>query len=180
MALAAARRARAGAKTARPSARETVARVLADYHRRGTFGGLGEAPAKPGCAGWSVRWFRDIAFGIVLEERRGLLRLDNLLEDLPARDELAAALRAWLAERASPALPPHRRCDPARVRASLRQSGGTLALRIDCLDGDWEHATRRLVHLVNEIYLDVLSRPAHFDRLVEHFGLDPDDPRWPG
>ena len=44
------------------------------------------------------------------------------------------------------------------------------------LDGDTEYAVRRLVAVVNEIYLDFLSSGLYFDWLVETFDLDPDHP----
>ena len=41
-------------------------------------------------------------------------------------------------------------------------------------DGDGEYAVRKLIHLVNEIYLTFLADGKYFDYLVETFNLDPD------
>ena len=37
-----------------------------------------------------------------------------------------------------------------------------------------EYAVRKLVHLINEIYLTFLTDGKYFDYLVETFNLDPD------
>ena len=76
-------------------------------------------------------------------------------------------------------LPAHRCVDARRLGVSLRNSAGNLSLSMSSLDHDWEYATRRLVHLLNELYVDVLARPRYFDWLIENFELDQDDPRWP-
>ena len=51
-----------------------------------------------------------------------------------------------------------------------------MALTLHMLDGDVDYGVRKLVALVNEIYLDFLSSGLYFDWLVETFDLDPDKP----
>ena len=85
-------------------------------------------------------------------------------------------VRKWIASCASGFV---RGRIPRCLGVSLRNSAGNLSLSMSSLDHDWEYATRRLVHLLNELYVDVLARPRYFDWLIENFELDPDDPRWP-
>jgi hypothetical protein len=51
-----------------------------------------------------------------------------------------------------------------------------VALTLAVLDGDVEYAVKKLVSLVNEIYLDFLSSGLYFEWLVDTFELDPDHP----
>jgi len=44
------------------------------------------------------------------------------------------------------------------------------------LDDDLDYSVRKLIGLVNEIYLDFLSSGLYFDWLIETFELDPDNP----
>jgi hypothetical protein len=76
-------------------------------------------------------------------------------------------------------LPAHRRLDPEALQARLRNVGGELQLTVVSRAGDPLLAARKLLHLVNEMYLGFLAAPACYDWIVEAFDLDPDNPRWP-
>jgi len=128
---------------------------------------------------YAFRWFRDREFEISLDANGRCLRLHGAVDHVLARSSLDRALRAWLRSRQSSALAEHRRLDPARVQLTLRNSGGAITLSLQSLDGDLEYAMRKLVHLLNELYLDFLATQAPFDWLIESFGLDPDNPVWP-
>ncbi len=49
-----------------------------------------------------------------------------------------------------------------------------LSLRVAVLDGDYEYATRRLVHLVNEVFLDFLRDAKYLEYMVAHLGMNPE------
>ena len=40
--------------------------------------------------------------------------------------------------------------------------------------GEYEYATRKLIHLVHEIFLGFLIDAGYYEYMVEHLGLDPD------
>jgi hypothetical protein len=156
-----------------------VARVLADYAARGLLAGLAcDAGAGARCR-WRFRWFRGREFTLSLDARAGRLRLDGALDNVPQRSRLDRELRAWLRSRQAAALPAHRRTDPACVALALRNAGGEIALLMHSRDHDWTYAARRMIHLLNELYLDFLATRVPLDWLVDTFGLDPDDPAWP-
>jgi hypothetical protein len=158
-------------------AAQAVAAVLAAYAARGTLRLL--APAEPATAQQAFRWFRDREFRLGVDARARVLRLHGVLDAVPPRSAMDRSLRAWLRDRHAPGVPRHRRIDPGRLRATWRNRGGTMSLELALANDDWQGATRQLVHLLNEVYLDVLPRPAYHEWLVEAFGLDPDNPRWP-
>lgn len=155
-----------------------VAAVLARYAARGTLRPVDAAAGTRGTV-HAFRWFRDREFRLHVDERAGCLRLDGVLDGVAPRSVLDHALRAWLRGRHDRALPAHRRIDTAHATLSLLNRGGKLSLRMRLHDGDWTRATCGLVHLVNELYLDVLPAGPHFEWLVETFDLDPENPRWP-
>ena len=84
--------------------------------------------------------------------------------------------KLWLKARQEESLPDHRRCDSAKVQLKTYNRGGDIALTLQMLDDDLEYSVRKLVSLVNEIYLDFLSSGLYFDWLIETFDLDPDNP----
>jgi hypothetical protein len=151
--------------------------VLAAYAARGTFERVPTAEVTEPVT--AFRWFRGIEFRLRARHRARRLCLEGALAAVPSRSPLDRALRVWLAGRHDTSLPPHRRIDPACMQVGWRNRGGRMDLEARVLDADWGSATRRLIHLLNELYLDVLARPAHHEWLVETFDLDPDNPRWP-
>lgn len=40
--------------------------------------------------------------------------------------------------------------------------------------GDWDYVTRKLIHLVHEIFLGFLVDGGYYEYMVAHLGLDPD------
>jgi hypothetical protein len=157
---------------------EIVAAVLGEYAARGVLQPVEAGPAARARV-QAFRWFRDREFLLHIDARTRRLRLEGVLDNVPPRSALDRSLRDWLRGRHAASLPAHRRIDPARALATWRNRAGRMQIELDCVDGDWRYATRRLVHLVNELYLDLLARPAHHEWLVETFELDPDNPRWP-
>jgi hypothetical protein len=161
------------------AAGEAVASVLAGYAARGTLQPLAAPLTSAAVAGHAFRWFRDREFRLRIDERAQRLCLEGVLEGVAPRSALDRALRAWLRERQASTLPAHRRIDPAHAALSALNRGGQLALVLRLHDGDWTRGARELIHLLNELYLVFLPSGAHFEWLVERFGLDPDNPRWP-
>ena len=69
----------------------------------------------------------------------------------------------------------HRRIDPKKavVRPSNRR--GNIALTLTVKNGDYDYATRKLIHLVHEIFLVFLYDGRYYDYVIKTFGLDPDE-----
>lgn len=109
----------------------------------------------------------------------GRLGMTGVLPGIDSKSAMYRQLRAWLRDQQSGRLPAHRGLDPTRAKLSGYNRQGQLNLYLHSHDRDWPYATRRMVHLVNELYLDFLSDGRYYDWVVETFDLDPDNPNWP-
>jgi hypothetical protein len=162
----------------KPVARKTgdpidvVAAVLAGYAQRRVFQGFSRGPTSRGKTSFQIVWHRGRVFELAFEARSGTLRLPELLTDIPTDSTMYEDLKGFIRARQAGDLPDHRRLDPRRVQIRTYNRGGDVLLVLSSLDGDCEYAVRKLVHLVNEIYLTFLAE--YFDYLVETFDLDPD------
>lgn len=123
---------------------------------------------------FKILWHRDRFFDLVLDTREKTLRFPVVLPEVPAKSSMYGEFKEFLESRAAASLPEHRRIDKkkASVRASNR--GGNVALTLTVRNGDYEYATRKLIHLVHEIYLVFLYEARNYDYLIKTFDLDPD------
>ena len=152
-----------------------VGELLEGYAGRGVFSGFSRQGGRNG-ARFRLRWHRGRDFQLAWSDARQTLRISCVLPEVPGGSAMYREFRAWLAARQDDALPDHRRCDRHKVALKTYNRGGDVALTLHLLDGDVEYAVRKLVSLVNEIYLDFLSSGLYFDWLVATFELDPDNP----
>ena len=151
-------------------------RVLRGYADRGVFRGFSLAAGARGSSDVRFRWLAERSFEVRLDARARRLTFADLLPDVPARSGMDRALRAFLRERSSAALPEHRRIDARRLQLRCVNRGGsvsvTLALRRR--GGarereDWGYAARKGVSLVNEIFHGFLRGP-YYEYMVRNFG----------
>ncbi len=148
-----------------------VGDILEGYARRGVFRAFSREDRR---GRYRLLWHRDQVFDLRFDRRRQRLRIACLLPEVPAASPMYRDLKAWLRARRDEALPEHRRCNPDKVALSTYNRGGEVALTLAVLDGDVAYGVRKLVSLVNELYLDFLSSGLYYDWSVETFGLDPD------
>jgi hypothetical protein len=158
------------------SAATEVGDILEAYARRGVFRGFSRDQGRGGKGLFRLLWHRDQVFQLAFDNRRQRLRIACVIPAVPAASPMYQDLKAWLKGRQDAALPDHRRCDPDKVSLRTYNRGGSVALTLTVLDDDLAYAVRKLVSLVNELYLDFLSDGLYYDWLVETFGLDPDRP----
>jgi hypothetical protein len=156
-----------------------VSLLVNDFVGRGVFSALAMPSRHRGIEDYRLLWFRGQQMDLQVDSRHARASLARLLPPIAPRSRFDRRLRAWLRSRQAQELPPHRRVDPGRLQASLRNVGGTMRLTLVSKDGDPLLATRKLLHLVNELYLVFLATPECYDWIVEAFDLDPDRPRWP-
>jgi len=83
-------------------------------------------------------------------------------------------LQAFLQERQSEQMPEHRRVNPAKARLALGNKRGSISVTVTVKDGDFDYATRKIIHIVHEIFLIFLVDGPYFEYMVEHLGLDED------
>ncbi|MBI3759106.1 MAG: hypothetical protein HY269_05055 [Deltaproteobacteria bacterium] len=164
-------------KTAVPAPRAVagiVAGILETYAERGVFRGFSRTAGTGGRVAFHMTWHRDRLFELVLDERAGTLKFPALLPSVPARSAMYRELREFVEARFAAELPEHRRVDAARARVVWANRAGDVALTWSVLDGDFAYATRKLIHLVHEIYMVFLADGRYYPYLIEVFDLDPD------
>jgi hypothetical protein len=153
---------------------DIVAAVLADYAERRVFHGFSRGPISGGKASFQIAWHRGRVFELTFDVRAHTLRLPELLTGIQAESSMGEDLKAFIQSRQSDQLPDHRRLDARKIQTRTYTRSGNILLVMKVKDGESEYAVRKLVHLINEIYLTFLTDGKYFDYLVETFNLDPD------
>jgi hypothetical protein len=157
----------------------SIGPLLGEFVARGAFGSAAPSSRRRGVEVYRIVWFRGQQMELSVNARQARVSLRHVLPPVTPRSASDRRLRAWLRSREAAELPAHRRLDPRDLRASLRNAGGDMQLTLVSRTGDTVLAVRRLLHLVNELYLGFLATPECYDWIVEAFELDPDRPRWP-
>lgn len=153
---------------------EIVGSVLEWYAGRGIFRGYYEKRRGSGNATYKIVWHRDRMYELTLDARRGTLRFPTVLPNVPKDSEMYKELKRFLKSRQSDALPEHRRIDPERAQVRPYNRDGSVAITVKSLDGDYEYAARKFVHLVHEIFMDFLYDGRFYQYMIDNLGLDPD------
>jgi hypothetical protein len=153
---------------------DVVSQVLAGYAERRVFHGFSRARTAGDTASFQIAWHRGRVFELTFDAKTCTLRLPEVLTNVPAGAAMHAELKAFIRSRQSAELPEHRRIDRRKVQIRTYNRNDDILLVMKATDGDGEYAARKLVHLVNEIYLIFLADGSYFDYLVETFDLDPD------
>jgi len=157
----------------RPPA-DVVGDILSGYARRGVLRGFSRGATRGSKTSYRMTWHHDRAFDLVLDLSRRTLRFPSLLSNVPPGKALYGALTAFLRARQSQELPSHRRIDAGKALVRSYRRSGNLSLTLEVKDGDYGYGARKLIHLVQEIFLDFLREGAGYEYLVENFDLDPD------
>jgi hypothetical protein len=151
-----------------------IGEILRGYAERGVFRSLGASERRGGRIAFTIVWHHGRPFRFVVDPRARIVSFPELLPPMSGRPAMLKELRAFLRRFESPAVPAHRRIDPAkgRLRIAARRNGVSVAIAVK--RGQWEYCTRKLVHLAHEIYMVFLPDGPYQDYLVEKLGLDPD------
>ncbi len=153
---------------------QLVAETLENYAQRGVFRGFSRGPVRQGKASFKMVWHRDQTFELVFDAQKNTLRFPLVLPNVPAASAMYQELKQFIAAQHTDELPEHRRIERARTQIQPSNRGGKVALTAKIVNGDCAYGTRKLVHLVHEIFLTFLFDGKYFDYLVETFDLDPD------
>ena len=119
-------------------------------------------------------WHSNRIFELVLDAEKDTLRIRTLLPRVPVRSPMYRELKAFVNSFFSDERPDHRRIDAKRARLRPTNRRGTVSLTLTFRNGEYDYGTRRLVHLVQEIFLSFLADGPYIDYRVENLGLDPD------
>ena len=150
-----------------------VAGILENYANRGTFKGFSRGPVRGGIARFKILWHRDRFFELILDPHKKMLRFPMVLPEVPAGSSMYRELKQFVESRHSESLPDHRRIDPKKATVRPSNRSANVALTVTVKNSDYEYATRKLIHLVHEVYL-VFLQEGHYDYMIKVFNLDPD------
>jgi hypothetical protein len=153
---------------------QLVAETLENYAQRGVFRGFSQGPVRAGKASFKMLWHRDQTFELIFDAPKNTLRFPLVLPNVPAASSMYRELKQFIAAQHADELPEHRRIDRQRAQIEPSNRGGKVALAAQIVNGDCAYGTRKLIHLVHEIFLTFLYDGKYFDYLVETFELDPD------
>ena len=155
---------------------EIVSRTLEDYAARGVFRGFSRGPVNRGKAAFKIMWHRDCLFEFVFDSNKNTMRFPLVLPNVPPDSPMYKAFKEFLRSRQAKDLPEHRRIDKAKAEVRSYNRGGNISLTLKVKDDDVEYGARKIIHLVNEIYLAFLQDGLYYDYMIETFDLDPDQP----
>ena len=153
---------------------DIVGEALQYYAGRGVFRGYSRGAEKNGKTSFKLVWHRDRPFQLDFDANKDQLRFLLVLPNVPSDSDMYAAFKKYLKSRQSDALPEHRRIDKAKADVRPYNRGGNVSLSLKIKDGDYDYGTRRIIHLVNEIFMDFLFDGLYYEYMIENFDLDPD------
>ena len=153
---------------------ELVGGILESYAARAVFRGFSHGPARGGRAIFRMLWHRDRLFELILDVPKKTLRFPLVLPEVPANSPMYREFREFVESRFSDSLPEHRRIDAKKARVRCGNRGGNVSLTLTAVDGDFDYGTRKLIHLVHEVYMDFLLDGRYYEYMIEKFDLDPD------
>jgi len=119
-------------------------------------------------------WHRDRFFELILDPPRKTLRFPVVLPEVPANSSMDREYKEFVKSRSDARLPEHRRIDPKKAVVKPLNRSGNVGLTVTVKRGDYEYATRKLIHLVHETFMVFLYDGRYYDYLIETFDLDPD------
>jgi hypothetical protein len=151
-----------------------VTAILQGYAEKSVFRGFSAHPEGDGKATYRMVWHQDRPFELLLDVPGKTLRFPALLPGVPARSPMYYELQAFLKSRQTAEMPEHRRVNPAKARLTSSNQRGVVSLKLTVKDGDFDYATRKIVHIVHEIFMVFLVDGPYFEYMVEQLGLDPD------
>lgn len=145
-----------------------VEQALRAYAQRGVFRGL-DVQQSRGVTDFSLHWLVDAPIQMRCEPRRRELTLRHLLPGLTSRSAMYANVKAFVAQRLSGELPPHRSVDPEAlgVKWSLQRGRASLVFKVK--NGNYAYAAGRAVNLTHELFVHLNDTWAEY--MWQHFGV---------
>lgn len=133
---------------------DVVRDTLLEYAERGVFRGFDYRKGGEGTTDFRFVWLADRPFHVVFDEKSCTLTFERLLPGAGEDSEVRADLEELVRERQKGDVPEHRRVDPDRATVELvSQEGGDAALVLRVRNEDFEYGVRRILNLVNEIWV---------------------------
>ena len=147
--------------------------LLDNYVDRGLFSDLRAKMSVGNRSSYQFKWHYNRQFELSVDGDTKRVAFVGLLPDTQADQPLFTEISDFIAGLSHNSLLDHRRIDSTRVQLSCESSAGSVTVVAQAVDGDLEHAARKLIHAVNEVYFDFLPNSSHYQYQVEKLGLDP-------
>jgi len=171
-------RPRPGTKSRKPAPAgddvRVVREVLKGYAERGVFRSLSDGESRGARTTFKMSWHHGREFRFVLDLSTRTVAFPALLPGVPARSPMAKDLEAFLGRFQSNEVPAHRRIDAKKARLQVAFRGGHASVALVARNHGLEYATRRLVHLAQEVFMIFLPDGPYYEYRIEKLGLDPD------
>jgi len=151
-----------------------VAEILNGYARRGFLRRVSVASVQANRVTFCVVWHFGRPFLFALDFKAKTVAFLKLLPLASTDPRLQEELNNFLRPFASDKAPEHRRVDQSKGRLTIRRDAGALTIGIRVQQLDYEYCTRRLVHLVQEVFVMFLRDGPYYDYMIENLGLDPE------
>jgi hypothetical protein len=148
--------------------------VLEGYAERGVFRSLSGGATRGGTTTFTMVWHHGREFRLVVDKAGRSVSFPSLLPGVPARSSMLKELKAFLHQFETDEVPAHRRIEQSKAQLTVSSRAGHVTLALAVKPGQLEYATRRLVHLVQEVFMVFLPDGPYYDYRVEHLGLNPD------
>jgi hypothetical protein len=149
---------------------EQAQNLLEGYAERGVFRGFSRVAPNT----FKLRWHHDRDFELTVNLRTNTLRIPIVLPEVPARSAMYREFRQFVEERQAKDRLQHRRIDPDKAAIRCSNHAGNIGLTVIAVDGDLKYSVRKLILLVQEIYMAFLYDGRYYDYMMEVFDLDPD------
>jgi hypothetical protein len=133
------------------------------------FRGFRATPGSGGRVEYQFTWLFRRPMRAVFDSRRSVLTFGALFPGAGASKEISDNLRSLVRARANKDQPAHKRIDARRARVSSAMRNGDLSLAIQIRGANHDYAVRRLLNLINELFLSLHDE--YPDYLIERFGL---------
>ena len=132
---------------------ELVRARLQAYADRGVFRGFSEQRPVRGTHRFRFSWLGTQPLNLTYAPETGMFVFRSVCPGVAARSPILRDLRAFVADRASPRLPDHRRVDRRRATLRCRASRGAVSLELVATRNHHEYGVGKIVNLVHEVFL---------------------------
>jgi len=149
-----------------------VGDVLRGYVERGVLRSVSHEKRRGTRTGFTMIWHHGRSFQLELSS--GAVSFPALLPGVTSGSPMAKDLRAFLRRFETEEVPAHRRIDPRKARLRVAVRRGRVSLGLSVKHGEYDYCTRRLVHLVQEVFMVFLPDGPYHDYRIETLGLDPE------
>lgn len=148
---------------------DIVRKGLQAYADRGVFRGFDEVKTRNGKRAFRFVWLGNRPVDFDFDSKKGVLRFNKLLPNVPANSALYSDLNRFLKSRSDPKIPKHRRVEARRATVSCSNRAGSVSIALWVKDNQYEYGLKKLVNLVHEVFVHL--NDAYADYLCENFDV---------